>query len=285
MPEPGRTPNPFEGKTYSLVGEDGTSNSYFVAISRFVDEYLGGHTKELESILYKNGCKLLWVKDLYRLTKESYRTRNSLPFVDNLQRSFGQYTTSVNRHRKDLPLSSRLDRTLNMTEQQYHRFMLEIEILNRLHVARFRRTTTRLAFLPHCLKDLSADCRSSVRGEDYVCKGCSTICLVNLLSKTLRRHGVVPYIWMSADIPSLIKRLKKEGRSIGVLGIACIPELVHGMRATTKLGVPTVGIPLDANRCARWWGEFYPNTVNIRELERLLGDETLLTKRTRNAEL
>ena len=42
-------------------------------------------------------------------------------------------------------------------------------------------------------------------------------------------------------------------------------------------GAPVVGIPLDANRCARWWGQFHPNTVNLRRLEDLLGNDTLLS--------
>jgi hypothetical protein len=67
---------------------------------------------------------------------------------------------------------------------------------------------------------------------------------------------------------------------VGVLGIACIPELVSGMRMCAGAGLPVVGIPLDANRCARWWGEFYYNTVNLRQLERLLGSDTLLPSRS-----
>jgi len=44
-----------------------------------------------------------------------------------------------------------------------------------------------------------------------------------------------------------------------------------------RAGVPVVGVPLDANRCARWWGEFHPNAVNLNILQTLLGEETLLT--------
>jgi hypothetical protein len=82
---------------------------------------------------------------------------------------------------------------------------------------------------------------------------------------------------MTANLKSLLNRLRKEGKKVGVLGIACIPELVNGMRMCMRAGVPVVGVPLDANRCARWWGEFHPNSVNIRVLESLLGDETLVT--------
>jgi hypothetical protein len=95
------------------------------------------------------------------------------------------------------------------------------------------------------------------------------------VSKLLRRHGVIPYIWRTANLQSLFRRLRKEGKRVGVVGVACVPELVNGMRLCARANVPVIGMPLDANRCARWWGSFYPNTVNIRELERLLGEETL----------
>jgi hypothetical protein len=101
------------------------------------------------------------------------------------------------------------------------------------------------------------------------------------VSKLLRRHGVVPYIWMSANLAALFRRLRKKGKTVGVLGIACIPELVSGMRKCAKADVPVTGVPLDANRCARWWGEFYPNSVSIPELERILGEETLVRPRAR----
>jgi hypothetical protein len=153
--------------------------------------------------------------------------------------------------------------------------MLEIELQNRLDVKSFQKCDTKLAFLPHCLHDLTAECESTQRGEDYVCKGCSKVCNINAVSKLLRRHGVLPYIWMTANLQSLFRKLKKEGKHFGVLGIACIPELVSGMRMCAGAEVPVVGIPLDANRCARWWGEFYHNTVNLQQLEKLLGGGTL----------
>ena len=61
-----------------------------------------------------------------------------------------------------------------------------------------------------------------------------------------------------------------EKRTLGVLGIACVPELTFGMRSCRSKGIAVVGIPLNANRCIRWFGEFFPNSVDIDELERLV---------------
>jgi hypothetical protein len=68
----------------------------------------------------------------------------------------------------------------------------------------------------------------------------------------------------------LAKYTLKEKRSFGVLGIACIPELTMGMRNSRKNNIPVVGIPLNANRCVRWFGEFFPNNIDIAEIENLV---------------
>ena len=73
---------------------------------------------------------------------------------------------------------------------------------------------------------------------------------------------------MSANLRSIAKQ--NHNKSLGVLGIACIPELVRGMRSCMKKNLSVVGIPLDANRCVRWMGNFNPNSVNLEMLESLV---------------
>jgi len=72
------------------------------------------------------------------------------------------------------------------------------------------------------------------------------------------------------DLERLFKEIKAEHHSVGALGIACVPELVAGMRLCIKLGIPAVGIPLDANRCARWMNKTSESSFNLRELEELI---------------
>ncbi len=72
------------------------------------------------------------------------------------------------------------------------------------------------------------------------------------------------------DHRRLFKHLMSEHPGMGVLGVACIPELVTGLRLCERLGIPAVGVPLDANRCSRWLVECLETTVNVGELERLI---------------
>lgn len=264
----------FVGKTYSLYGTGSDSDAYYEHL-RIVADHCLTHTSSIEELMpvVRNLSKSKG--RLNRIAKSSSNSSIESFLVHTLWNGFSPFTTSVAEHLRELPLTKRWDRTLATFEEQYHLYMLEIELQNRFNAKAFQDCDTKLAFLPHCLRDLTTECQSAKRGEDYVCKGCSKVCNINAVSKMLRRHGVQPYIWMTANLRSLFSRLKKEGKQLGVLGIACIPELVSGIRMCVGAEVPVVGIPLDANRCARWWGEFYHNTVNLKQLEKLLGEGTL----------
>jgi uncharacterized protein len=148
--------------------------------------------------------------------------------------------------------------------------MLEIEMTNRLFRIDFKKSDRKIALLPYCLKDLYVSCKADKKGFDYQCRHCSSNCFQNQASIILRNNGVEPYIWMGGNIKELIRITRKSGLQPGVLGIACIPELVWGMRKCRKYKIPVVGIPLNANRCIRWFGEFYPNSINLVELRKLL---------------
>jgi len=267
-------PRPFEGKTYSLVGPDGSSDPYFQAIQVFADSIL--EDTKSKNILDSAGDNSLCHNRLQSLLSTIQTVGNFSNLLPSLRTKFGSYTRNVQHHRESLPFRMRWNKTINMQEERYLTAMLEIELMNRIGVDRFRAAKVRAALLPHCLRDLSADCRSHVSGLDYVCKGCSAVCNVNKMSKILRRHGVMPYIWMNRDLRGILRGLLRRGQTVGIVGVACIPELIRGMRRCRKAGIPVIGVPLDANRCRRWWGQFYPNTVNLGELERLLGAETLL---------
>ncbi|RJP76720.1 MAG: DUF116 domain-containing protein [Candidatus Zixiibacteriota bacterium] len=255
---------PLVGKTYSLYGGGPTTEPYYDLVARLVDAALRRRPGEERLLAY-----------LRRLDGPGLPGRGSLKRIlpaELLARGnpLARYTPGVRQHLRSLSLRQIFDRRLRTREAQYHRYMLEIELVNRLHRDRFRESRPRLALLPHCLRDFSRTCQAASDGFDYVCKRCSKACRIRGLSELLLKHEVQPYIWMEADFKKHHRSLREEGRNLGILGIACLPELVWGMRQCMKAGIPVVGLPLDANRCARWMGEFHDNSVNLDRLERLL---------------
>ena len=75
---------------------------------------------------------------------------------------------------------------------------------------------------------------------------------------------------MGLNIKKLAKQFSETKQSFAVIGIACIPELLWGMRKCRKHHIPAIGIPLNANRCIRWFGEFYPNSIDLDAMEKLI---------------
>jgi hypothetical protein len=259
---------PVQGKTYSLFADDGGSENYFIEIKRLANLFLERcpDAKKLLGLIRKAGKRPF----LARL-KISRPERQLLDFVrETLRQSLSLYTRKVSEHLQTLPLCRRTDPTLTTTEEQYHLYMLEIELVNRLYRQEFKRAQFKFALLAHCLRDFRPACRSVPGDIEAVCRGCTEDCLIHLGSVLLEKYGIKPYISVEMDQERLFRRLKQEHPSIGALGIACVPELAQGMRLCLKLGIPAVGIPLNANRCARWLSQAHETSFNLEQLEELL---------------
>lgn len=243
---------PVIGKTYSLYGQSNTSDHYFNTIKQLTDLCLqtfpGYEEKQLLSQL----------KKIKRQIKETLKTSLSI------------YTKGVKDHLKRLSLLGWFDTTLRTTEAQYHLYMLEIELVNRVYKDAFKNSQYKFALLPHCLRDFRLKCRSAPGDIEHICKGCTKECYIHQGSKILKKYGIDPYISVTMDQDRLLKEVKDKHQSVGVLGIACIPELARGMKLALSLGIPPIGVPLDANRCARWMGNAHESSFNLKELENLV---------------
>lgn len=201
---------PVQGKTFSLYGEDRDTKQYYNKIDKLADICLkkSPDILELISILDKAGRKKSFLKKQLKIKKSG----SFINFIVHTAHDMlSPYTTRVNLHLKDLPATKKItDKVLFTSEEQYHIYMLEIELANRAFVKDFRKAKQKLAFLPHCLRDFDASCKSVVEGLDYVCKGCSKICIVNQVSSLLKKYNIEPYLWREANLKSLFKNIKKK---------------------------------------------------------------------------
>jgi len=263
------TYTPIHGKTYTLFGKSDTSSHYYQKIENLAEGVLE-RCDDIKCVLqiiqsYSSKRRLL--------ERISVKEENStlISFILHLLNKFlPDYTEKVDEHLRSLPVLKSWDRRLRTTKLQYHIYMLEIELTNRLYTNGFRNTGKKIALLPHCLRDFKADCKASSDGFDYRCKHCSKICYQNHISRLLNDNNINAYIWMGGNLKKKAKSLIKTNETLGILGIACIPELVWGMRKCQKYNIPVIGIPLDANRCIRWMGSFHENSVNLGVLEKLI---------------
>jgi hypothetical protein len=258
------------GKTYSLYGNHEDTDLYYRTIRNLADEFLKRcpDDKRLLSCLQKAGSK----RSFLRKRPAGDDDRLLTQFIKKkLRESLMVYTKGVKQHLKTLPFSQRTDSTLRTAEEQYHLYMLEIELVNRVYKEAFKLSSYKFALIAHCLRDFRPDCRSVPGDIESVCRGCTEDCFIRLGSLLLKRYDIHPYISMTMDLEKLFKKIRAEHpEGTGALGIACIPELVNGMRLCIKLDIPPMGIPLDANRCARWMKECRESSFSLRELEGLI---------------
>ncbi len=258
-----------KGKTYSLYSDNTGAGPYYLTIRKLADLFLQRcpDGKSLLSQVRKAGSSRSFTSKL----SGSSADKSLIPFVKKtLKESLAVYTPGVKQHLRTLPLSKRFDDTLRTREEQYHLYMLEIELVNRIYRDAFKQSEYKFALMPHCLRDFRPECRA-VSGEiESVCKGCTKDCFINIGSHLLKKYNIHPYISVSMDLDKLFRKLKSEHPDIGALGIACVPELAMGMRLCNKLDINPVGIPLDANRCARWMKQCRESSFSLNELETLI---------------
>ncbi len=261
--------NKIIGKTYSLYGGNNVSDYFYDDLTNLTDLVFKESNAQFELINF-----LRQNSKGRRKLKRELKTNPDKTLLGRIlhlaEISLSRYFTGIDSHLKNLSLADKCDSTLTTSREQYLLYMLEIELVNRLNREKFSSSESKYAFLPHCLHDLDKDCLSASDGTDYVCKSCSKNCSINSVSKLMKLRNIKAYIWKEADLKKIFKIASSNGQSIGVFGVACIPELVNGLRLCAKYDVPAIGVPLDANRCIRWMGDFYPNSVNEKKILSLL---------------
>lgn len=261
--------NIIKGKTFSLYGSESVSDNYFVIIKKAADFLIANYFGSGEALL--GYLRLIDNRNfLKRLSKRGNSSEEGYEILRYLKDNLSAYTLSVHTHLENLSLREKFNKVISTTEEQYHLYMVEIELVNRIYSGRFHECEYKIALLPHCIHDLKRRCMSKPDEIDYKCKSCSKNCYINNVCRILSENNIDGYIWLTADLKKLITNLRKKYATIGIMGIACIPELINGMKRCIKYGLPVIGVPLDANRCRRWMGEFYPNTVNLNKVREIV---------------
>jgi hypothetical protein len=196
---------PLRGKMYSLFAESDDSERYLAKIEHLVDMFLDRcpDARRLLDLVQKAG-----ENPILRGLKVTGDDRKTIQFVkETLRQSLSIYTRDVSCHLQNLSLAKRFDSTLSTKEELYHLYMLEIELVNRIHREEFKRSEYKFALIAHCLRDYRPQCRSVKGDVEAVCKGCTEDCFVRLGSVLLERYGIKPYISVEMDQEKLFGKL------------------------------------------------------------------------------
>jgi hypothetical protein len=157
---------------------------------------------------------------------------------------------------------------------EYHMNMVGAEIMNRVFREGFIRTSSKIVFLPGCLRLLPEEkCRAAVSGEGLYCTGCTAGCSVSKITALGRRHGFKAFIIPHESSISSGKYGKQTfDKDTGVIGIACVLNLIAGGWMLKEMGIPAQCVLLDYCGCKNHWSrEGIPTEIHIGKLLEIMG--------------
>ena len=212
---------------------------------------------------YKEEAKRLevWISYFFSLNKNKVEKiltsylEFAKYFEDISQEVLGIYTKNVNlflknidkkyKYREDFLFCSR-------KEVEYHLNMVGAQIMNEAYRKEFLKTKEKRLLLPSCMriKD-EKNCKAIKTEEGYICNSCSKNCNVNKYDKLGKKYNFQVYI-IPHESSISVKNKIKDGH-IGIIGVACVLNLISGGLRAKNLGFVPQCVFLDYCGCKDHW--------------------------------
>lgn len=206
---------------------------------------------------------LNWRKYIFHIGEEKTKVfftiavTLALYFNARSEAALGKYTSKVDeflkneypRHKwkEDIILCSR-------QKVEYHLNMVGAEILNRTFTENFLKATKKKLILPVCMRYKGQnECKAKATEEGYVCKHCEAMCRVNKLTKFGERNGFEVLIIPHAS--SAFKNSNIEYGKVGVVGVACVLNLLEGGYKARRFNMIPQCVILDYCGCKNHWDD------------------------------
>lgn len=160
---------------------------------------------------------------------------------------------------------------------EYHLNMVGAGIMNRIYRESFLNTTRKAVLIPACMRKLQAgECRGRTDDSGFHCAGCTGECDVFRLMKLGREYGFdLHVVSHESSISKTRERPDFLNRDTGVIGVACVLNLISGGWLLDDMGISAQCVLLDYCGCkAHWSREGIPTQINLDQLERVLGLRT-----------
>lgn len=156
---------------------------------------------------------------------------------------------------------------------EYHLNMLGAEVMNRAYREEFLKAPKKAVLLPSCMcrlpEELCQACDASMGKE---CTGCTKECIVNFLTEMGKQHNFQVLI-MSHE-SSIFPKGKVdnvEESSVGIVGIACVLNLLSGGWKLKALDIPAQCVLLEYCGCKKHWHkEGFPTRININQFKKVM---------------
>jgi hypothetical protein len=161
---------------------------------------------------------------------------------------------------------------------EYHLNMVGAELMNRTLNPMFKTTQKQVILVPTCMSK-QLNCRKKVVNGEITCTQCSADCNVNQISQRFNtkstRTVLIPH---SSKFSKYLKPWANQNDT-GLIGVACVLNLLKGGFEMKRLNIPAQCIFLNYAGCAKHWKSGVPTSMNIKQLQAIIGkDNTNVTQ-------
>lgn len=158
------------------------------------------------------------------------------------------------------------------SEAEYHLNMFGAEVLNRVLKANFDQTKHKVLLLPTCMSQPeNGKCKAVLNNNRMVCSGCSANCRVNQLRKEMLAEGEETFLIPHSSSFSEFLKYWQNQNETGLIGVACVLNLLTGGYEMQRLNIPSQCVFLDYSGCKKHWhATGIPTNIDTEQLKNIL---------------
>lgn len=242
---------------------------------RLFTKWLEATCEYQEELKYLNHLKPYWDT----LNSSDFETcfKRSVRFAKWFYRGgrfyLGDYTVNVNGFIKQNERRYRYKENYFFTirtEAIYFLNMVGAEILNRALSKDFKQTKRQVILLPTCMRS-NSKCKAVKNGNNLFCVQCQYECNIGKIKakfgNTDTEIVVIPH---SSSFSEFLKPYANQ-RETGLIGVACILNLLKGGFEMMQLNIPSQCVFLDYSGCDKHWCQkSIPTTLSNSQINSII---------------
>ncbi|WP_434796716.1 DUF116 domain-containing protein [Terrisporobacter vanillatitrophus] len=144
--------------------------------------------------------------------------------------------------------------TCRKKEVEYHLNMVGAEIMNKSYRKLFIKSKEKRLLLPSCMRAHNENyCKAKKTKNGYICAHCTKSCNINRYDKLGKDYNFKVYI-IPHESDITIKTKFQYG-DIGIVGVACVLNLISGGLKAKRLGFVPQCVFLDYCGCRYHWND------------------------------
>ncbi|GIM27652.1 hypothetical protein CPJCM30710_03180 [Clostridium polyendosporum] len=135
---------------------------------------------------------------------------------------------------------------------EYHFNMVGAEIMNSVYRDEFLKTKEKRLLLPACMRFKSEKkCNAIKTTEGYLCTSCTSVCKIKELTDLGRKYDFKVYTIPHESTLFINTTIKEQ--KIGIVGVACVLNLISGGWKAIDIGFIPQCVLLDYCGCKNHW--------------------------------